>query len=260
MSSVVARALLLLLLLGGLPACSAESPTAAESPSAAATGAPRTPTGASPSQVAPAEPPSRPNQSSSARRITRLLSKVEVTQKAPYQSGYDRSCDGQDACQFGKEWTDKHPGKFGGNGCTTREDVLLQQMRAIEMRWGSECRIYQAALVDPYTGERLTWRDDGYWIQIDHIYPLAEAWHAGAWAWPQRRRVRFANDVTRELLAVSGRANQDKGSGTLSEWLPPNKPFRCMYVARYLAVASAYSLTITAADAATATAVAARCD
>lgn len=184
---------------------------------------------------------------------------MQQTERSPYRAGYDRTCTEGGACQFGEEWTDKHPGKFGRNGCTTREDVLLHQMKNIQMRWGSQCRIYEASLVDPYTGERMTWRDDGYWIQIDHIYPLAEAWHAGAWAWPQRKRVRFANDVGRELLAVSGGANYAKGSQTPSEWLPPHRRFRCEYVARYLEVASAYDLTITAADATTISRVGRRC-
>lgn len=182
-----------------------------------------------------------------------------MTERAPYHPDYDRSCGSGGACQFGEDWTDDHPGKFGHNGCTTREDVLLQQMRDIEMRTGSKCRIYDATLVDPYTREAMTWRDDGYWIQIDHIYPLAEAWHAGAWEWPRRRRIRFANDVDRELLAVSGRANFDKGSSTPSEWLPPNKRFRCQYVARYLTVADAYDLTITAADVTTIRRIARTC-
>ena len=78
------------------------------------------------------------------------------------------------------------PARFGHNGCDTRQDVLLQQMRHIELRWGSHCRIYQARLTDPYTGRKMTWRRDGYRIQIDHVYPLSRAWYAGAWAWTRR--------------------------------------------------------------------------
>lgn len=191
-------------------------------------------------------------------RIERLLADVAV-RDTTYHPGFDRLCGPGHGCVFGPEWTDDHPGRFGHNGCDTRQDVLLTQMRHIEMRWGSSCRIYEADLTDPYTGERLTWRDDGYWIQIDHVYPLAQAWYAGAWAWPRERRLRFANDVERELLAVSGRANQDKGAGTPSEWLPGPHPLRCAYVAKYLAVASAYALPVTPADAATITRLAPTC-
>ena len=102
-----------------------------------------------------------------------------------------------------------------------------------------------------------TWRRDGYDIQVDHVYPLAAAWAAGAWAWPQRRRLRFANDVRRELLAVSADANQAKGAATPSQWLPPRG--RCGYLGAYLRVAVAYDLPITAADARVVRRVATRC-
>lgn len=181
-------------------------------------------------------------------RLLRLLRGVAVAETS-YHPGYDRSCGPGHGCVFGEEWSDAHPGPFGHNGCDTRQDVLLEQLRDVELRWGSRCRIFQARLTDPYTGRALTWRDDGYRIQVDHVYPLAQAWYAGAWAWPQRRRVRLANDVELELLAVSAAANQDKGSQSPGDWLPPWRPFRCAYLVRYLRVARAYDLPVTPADA-----------
>lgn len=180
-------------------------------------------------------------------RIERLLSRVNVVEDEPYHPGYDRSCD-PGPCVFGEPWTDEHDGPAGHNGCSTREDVLLRQMRDIELRWGSECRIYDARLRDPYTGRRLTWREDGARIAVDHVYPLAEAWHGGAWAWPLRRRIAFANDVRRELLAVSWAANDAKQASSPAEWLPPRRAYRCTYVRRYLRVAVAWRLPITRAD------------
>ena len=124
---------------------------------------------------------------------------------------------------FGEEWTDDNATRFGHNGCDTRQDVLLQQMRHIELRWGSECRIYQARMRDPYTGRKLTWRRDGYRIQIDHVYPLSTAWYPGAWQWTQQKRVRFANDVDRELRHP-GPGNQAKENSTLLERPPRGSP------------------------------------
>jgi hypothetical protein len=191
-------------------------------------------------------------------RILSLLEQVTVTETPPYHPGYERDCN-PGGCVFGEEWTDDNDTKYGHNGCDTRQDVLLQQMRHIELRWGSECRIYQARLRDPYTGRKLTWRRDGYRIQIDHLYPLSTAWYAGAWAWSQRKRVRFANDVDRELIAVWGAANQAKENSTPSEWLPPRTAYHCRYVLRYLQVALHYGLSVTAADVATMRDVASRC-
>ena len=143
-------------------------------------------------------------------RILALLDQVAVTATAPYHPGYERDCD-PGACVFGEEWTDDNTTRFGHNGCDTRQDVLLQQMHHIELRWGSECRIYQARLRDPYTGRKLTWRRDGYRIQIDHVYPLSTAWYAGAWAVDPEKRVRFANDVDRELVATWGAGQPGQG-------------------------------------------------
>jgi hypothetical protein len=191
-------------------------------------------------------------------RILELLDRVEVTATAPYHPGYDRDCD-PGGCVFGEAWTDDNTTRFGHNGCDTRQDVLLQQMHHVELRWGSKCRIYQARLRDPYTGRRLTWRRDGYRIQIDHVYPLSRAWYAGAWAWSQQERVSFANDVDRELVATWGAANQAKENLTPADWLPPRQAYHCRYVLTYLKVAVRYGLSVTEADAATIRDVASRC-
>ncbi|HEY3014698.1 MAG TPA: HNH endonuclease family protein [Nocardioides sp.] len=191
-------------------------------------------------------------------RLLRLLARVRIAETS-YAAGYDRSCAPGHGCVFGEEWTDEYAGPDDRVGCDTREDVLLHQMSDIQRRWGDPCRIYQATLTDPYTGARLTWRHDGYRIQIDHVYPLAQAWYAGASRWPLSRRVRFANDVRRELLAVGAAVNDDKGSRTPAAWLPPRVSFRCTYLAKYLTVAAAYDLSVTPADAATVRAYAPRC-
>ena len=72
----------------------------------------------------------------SGDRILALLDQVAVTATAPYYPGYDRDCH-PGGCVFGEEWTDDNTTRFGHNGCDTRQDVLLQQMHHIELRWGS---------------------------------------------------------------------------------------------------------------------------
>jgi len=47
---------------------------------------------------------------------------------------------------------------------------------------------------------------------------------------------------------VDGPANQQKSDGDAATWLPPNKSFRCEYVARQIAVKSSYSLWVTQAE------------
>ena len=50
------------------------------------------------------------------------------------------------------------------------------------------------------------------------------------------------------LLAVDGQANQKKSDGDAATWLPPNKKFRCQYVARQVSVKYKYKLWVTEAE------------
>ena len=81
----------------------------------------------------------------------------------------------------------------------------------------------------------------------------------GASTWPPERRLRFANDVTFNLLAVNGADNQDKGDQTPQDWLPPNPAYRCFYAGKYLSVAVEYGLPVTLADRDALAEVAERC-
>ena len=62
-----------------------------------------------------------------------------------------------------------------------------------------------------------------------------------------QRRTDFANDPL-NLLAVSGAANEQKSDGDAATWLPPNKSYRCSYVARQIAVKQKYALWVTVAE------------
>jgi peptidase S41-like protein len=61
------------------------------------------------------------------------------------------------------------------------------------------------------------------------------------------------------MLAVDGPANQAKGDGDAATWLPPNKAYRCAYVARQIAVKRAYHLWVTPAEGAAMRRVLQRC-
>ena len=49
-------------------------------------------------------------------------------------------------------------------------------------------------------------------------------------------------------MAVDGPTNQGKSDSDAATWLPPNKPFRCRYVARQVAVKAKYHLYVTSAE------------
>ena len=103
-------------------------------------------------------------------------------------------------------------------------------------------------LADPYTGALLTFaKERAGDVQIDHVVALSDAWQKGAASWAAARRLQFANDPL-NLLAVDGSANQAKSDSDAASWLPPNKAYRCAYVARQVAVKRAYGLSVTSAE------------
>ena len=84
-------------------------------------------------------------------------------------------------------------------------------------------------------------------MQIDHVVALSDAWQKGAQGLDAARRTAFANDPL-NLLAVDGPLNMPKGDGDAATWLPPNKAYRCAYVARQVAVKVSYGLWMTQAE------------
>lgn len=196
---------------------------------------------AGPSAVGSAQP-----ATAAAADIATLLGQVRVIDDLPHVTGYQRGCGKDQACTFGPTWNDP----LDRSGCDTRNRVLRNALQNVTYKPGThDCKVTGGVLdPDPYTGQRITFSSNG--IQIDHRYPLARAYAAGAAQWDQQRRQIFANDLD-ELVAVSGPANRAKSDSGLDEWLPAFQP--CTYIQRYLAVAVKYQLPITTAEQKTAT-------
>ena len=76
---------------------------------------------------------------------------------------------------------------------------------------------------------------------------LGDSWQKGAQQLTVDERTNLANDPL-ELLAVDGPTNQAKGDADAASWLPPNKGYRCAYVARQIAVKTKYRLWVTPAE------------
>ena len=113
---------------------------------------------------------------------------------------------------------------------------------------GEDCEVQSGVLADPYTATAIRFvRGGASEVDIDHVVALSDAWQTGAQQWSHRRRVRFANDPL-NLLAVDAAANRQKADGDAATWLPPNKRFRCAYVARQIAVKRRYRGWVTPAE------------
>lgn len=155
---------------------------------------------------------------------------------------------------FGEAWDDDNSAPGGHNGCDTRNDILNRDL--IDKTYVAIKRcptaVASGTLHDPYTNALVAFvrgNQLGASVQIDHIVPLALAWDLGARAWPDDLRLRFANDPA-NLLAVQGKANQDKGDQEPVHWMPPNHAFWCQYAVAFAAVLRGYGLPVDAPSAA----------
>ncbi|MFD4293809.1 HNH endonuclease family protein [Rhodococcus sp. NPDC058505] len=172
-----------------------------------------------------------------------LLSRLPVQGRAP-ATGYDREA-------FGQAWSDDVTVEGGHNGCDTRNDVLRRDLTAVVTRGRSRgCKVTSGVLFDEYTGEThefTSGRDTSPLVQIDHVVSLSNAWQTGARQLDEARRAAFANDPL-NLQAVGAEVNREKGNGDAASWLPPRKAYRCMYLARQVAVKARYALWVTPAE------------
>ncbi len=163
-----------------------------------------------------------------------VLSRLEIKGRAA-KTGYSRS-------EFGDGWATVA-------GCDMRNIILKRTLTDVSLG-ADNCVVLSGTLQDTYTSKTIQFvrgsstSDD---VQIDHVVALSDAWQKGAQGLSLETRVQFANDPL-NLLAVDGQANQDKGDSDAASWLPPNKAYRCLYVARQVAVKSKYGLWVTEAE------------
>jgi hypothetical protein len=159
---------------------------------------------------------------------------LTVKGRAP-KTGYDRD-------KFGSPWADTD-----SNGCSTRDDILKRDLKEVKFSDG-DCKVSSGILdPDPYTNKDVTFVRGRSQVDIDHVIALSDAWQKGAQQWDASKRIALANDPL-NLLAVDAGPNRSKGEGDTATWLPPNKAYRCAYVAGQVAVKKKYGLWVTEAE------------
>jgi hypothetical protein len=160
------------------------------------------------------------------------LTALPIKGKAP-KTGYTRE-------QFSNGWG-------SAVGCDVRNFILKRDMTGVITTSEADCTVQQGTLLDPYTLKTIMFvrgtnsSDD---VQIDHVVALSNAWQTGAQQISPELRHNLANDPL-NLLAVDGPTNQKKSDADAATWLPPNKNYRCQYVARQVAVKKKYTLWVT---------------
>ena len=166
------------------------------------------------------------------------LATLAVKGRAP-KTGYDRA-------QFGPAWAD-----VDHNGCDTRNDVLRRDLTGYVIKAGTHgCVVLSGTLRDPYTATTIRFvrgQTTSTLVQIDHVVALSDAWQKGAQQLSAETRQALAN-ASLNLLAVDASTYRSKGDGDTATWLPPNKAYRCSYVARQVAVKAKYGLWVTNAE------------
>jgi hypothetical protein len=163
------------------------------------------------------------------------LDSLPIKGRAP-KTGYSRE-------QFGAGWGD-------AGQCDTRNFILGRDMTGVVTKSPTDCTVLSGTLNDPYTGRTIHFtRGAGTSsaVQIDHVVALSDAWQKGAQQLDVGRRAELYNDPL-NLLAVDGPTNDKKGDGDAATWLPPNKTYRCAYVARQITVKIKYALWVTQAE------------
>jgi len=215
------------ILLGALFGESEPDTTPKASPSPTPTSTP------SPTATPTATPSASPTPAPS--RALKALGKLPIKGRAP-KTGYSRE-------QFADGWASSF-------GCDTRNRILQRDLVSYTLRSGSSCIVETGVLQDPFTGQQIGFVRGvvtSQEVQIDHVVALSDAWQKGAQQLTTYQRFLFYNDPL-NLLAVAGWANSQKSDSDAASWLPPNRSFRCDYVARQIAVKTKYQLWVTQAE------------
>ncbi len=162
-----------------------------------------------------------------------VLEKLEVKGRAP-KTDYSRE-------QFYNGWPTV-------DGCNLRQRILKREFGDSAVLDG--CTVISGEYDEPYTGKHLVFKEReeiSKGVQIDHIVALSDAWQKGAQNLEASERYQIATDPL-NLIAVDASTNQKKSDGDAATWLPPNKAFRCQYVARQVSVKYKYHLWVTEAE------------
>jgi hypothetical protein len=185
-------------------------------------------------KIQPSQHTTAPPASQQTSPAHSALATLAIKGRAP-RTGYSREA-------FGGSWG------MQGN-CDVRNRILQRDLKDVVLA-ENNCHVLSGTLHDPYTAKTIpfirgpTTSDD---VQIDHVVAVSDAWQKGAQQLASAQRVAFYNDPL-NLLAVDGPTNEKKGDGDAATWLPPNKAYRCQYVARQIAVKVKYTLWVTQAE------------
>ncbi|MBQ3261071.1 HNH endonuclease [Candidatus Saccharibacteria bacterium] len=175
-------------------------------------------------------------ESASAPTALAVLAELPVKGRAS-KTGYART-------EFYNSWPTI-------DGCSLRQRIIRREVgETAVVSSADNCTVVSGEYTEPYTGSHLIFYQKSDFtssVQIDHIVALSDAWQKGAQKLTKDERYALATDPL-NLLAVDAKTNVAKSDGDAATWLPPNKTFRCAYVARQVSVKYKYHLWVTQAE------------
>jgi hypothetical protein len=184
---------------------------------------------APPTQVVATQAP----EAATAAGVETLLGQLEVIPEGS-REGYSR--------EAFRHWVDAD-----GDGCDTREEVLIEQSLVPATTEETGCTITAGEWFSPY--DALTFVAPGG-LDIDHMVALGEAWDSGASQWDSVRRQEYANDLEDlvALIAVSASSNRSKSDRDPAEWKPPSVEYWCQYASDWVTVKVTWGLSADEAE------------
>jgi hypothetical protein len=196
-----------------------------------------------PSPSGPAKPPPAAPAKPPPANAAALLKKLPVAEEDT-GAHYDRD-------EWGGDWAER------GDGCSTREVVLLAQAKGAQRGPGCapRCPTAQPCWVSPYDGRPTADAGD---LEIDHRVPLKEAAQSRVVAggkpglgatrvWTAAQKESYYQDQA-NLVAVTSSVNQSKSDGDPAQWKPADKKSWCDYATRYVQTKLKYRLTADKAE------------
>ena len=125
----------------------------------------------------------------------------------------------------------------------TRHEVLIEENIGHLVLSKDGCKVISGKWIGNFTGKHFTSPNQ---VDIDHLIPLKEAYLSGGKNWSKEKKKQFANfrGLADQLMVVEKRTNRQKGAKDISEWLPPNKKFECLYIRKWVALKKFWNLKI----------------
>lgn len=140
---------------------------------------------------------------------------------------------------------------YEGSACwSTKEEVLARQAVPNSLKFidkdmkktkdkAKACKITAGKWIDPYTGDTIKAVED---MDVDQVVSVKTASRQASKELTKEDKVRFANDVDSNLLAVSKKGKEKRNGASIAKYTPKNKEYKCTFTKTYVLTSSKYGI------------------